>query len=170
MNNIKYKYIKLIFGLILFTSFVSCDEGGEPDPGKTTTGEFAGDWYIDITGIPTPINHALHSTYNTAANDNSMWIDDKKNGYEIKCKISIDPTNGTFSVKDSPNLYDLDTAGNPKSKVTITEGKIVKGGGLSKAGHTVDKITFKAYFSYDPPGTIIQYEGHKRTGFKEDEY
>jgi hypothetical protein len=64
---------------------------------------------------------------------------------------------------------DLDGSGVPASTVTITEGKIEKGAALSKAGHKVDKISFKAEFSYDP-GTIISFEGHKRTGFKEDEY
>lgn len=170
MNNIKNNIVKVLFGILMITTIASCDEGGDPNPGGTTTGQFAGDWYINISDASgTLAEHVHHYTYNTAANDNTMWIDDQGNGYEIKCKMTIN-TDGTFSATNSPNLLDLDANGKPNSTVTITEGKVEKGAALSKAGHKVDKITFKAQFSYDPPGTIISYEGHKRTGFKEDEY
>lgn len=165
MNNLKNNIIKLLFGILIFTSFSSCDEGGDPNPGGTTTGAFAGDWYINITdsdGNPL-YDHAFHSTYNTSANDNTMWIDDAENGYYIKCKVTVDIANGTFTATDSENLLD-------GSLVTITDGKIEKGKGLSKAGHVVDKISFRAHFDYDDDGYDILYEGHKRTGFLEDEY
>lgn len=165
MIKLKNNFIKILFGILIFTSFSSCDEGGDPDPGMTTTGKYAGDWFITLTdsdGAPV-VDHALHSTYNTAANDNTMWIDDHENGYFIKCKITMDVANGTFTAVASPNIID-------SGDVTITEGKIEKGAGLSQAGHVVDKISFRAHFSYDPPGYDILYEGHKRTGFLEDEY
>lgn len=150
----------LIFSLMLN----SCDEGGNPDPGKTNTGQFAGDWIINLTdsdGNPV-VEHALHSTYNTSANDNTMWIDDHENGYYIKCKFTIN-NDGTFSATDSENILDSGT-------VTITEGKIEKNGAVTPGGHTVDKISFRAHYSYDASGYDILYEGHKRTGFLEDEY
>lgn len=165
MKNIKNNIIKILFGILVFTSFASCDEGGEPNPGGTTTEKFAGDWFIDITDSDgtTQVAHALHSTYNTSANDNTMWIDDAENGWFLKCKITVNTADGTFTAVAQPNALEDGTT------VTITEGKIEKGAGLSKAGHVVDKISFKAEFSYDP-GYILTYEGHKRTGFKEDEY
>lgn len=165
MNILKNNFIKVLFGILILTSFSSCDEGGDPNPGGTTTEKFAGDWYIDLvdTDGDSHGDHVLHSTYNTAANDNTMWIDDHENGYFIKCKITMDVATGTFTAVAEPNIIDSGT-------VTITEGKIEKGAGLSKAGHTVDKISFRAHFSYDAPGFDILYEGHKRTGFKEDEY
>lgn len=179
MNKLKNNIIKVLFGILIMTSFSSCDEGGDPNPGGTTTEQFAGDWYInlsDASGIFA--EHVHHYTYNTAANDNTMWIDDHGEGYEIKCKITIN-NDGTFSTTASPNLattYDptkpTTAANNPayaSDTVIITEGKIEKGAAESKGGHKVDKISFKAEFSYDP-GTIITYDGHKRTGFKEDEY
>ncbi|OOG76226.1 lipid-binding protein [Flavobacterium sp. A45] len=169
MNKLKNNIIKVLFGILIMTSFSSCDEGGDPNPGGTTTEQFAGDWYIDISDASGILaQHVHHYTYNTAANDNTMWIDDHGDGYEIKCKMTIN-SDGTFSATASPNLLDLDATGKPQSTVTITEGKIEKGAAESKGGHKVDKISFKAEFSYDP-GTIITYEGHKRTGFKEDEY
>jgi hypothetical protein len=165
MNRLKNNIIKILFGILILTSFSSCDEGGDPEIGGTTTGAFAGDWFIDLTDSDgaSITHHALHSTYNTAANDNTMWIDDHENGYVLKCKITMDVANGTFTAVSQPNLID-------DSVVTITDGKIEKGAGLSKAGHVVDKISFKAHFDYDADGYDILYEGHKRTGFKEDEY
>ena len=152
--------------LVIFTSalFTSCDEGGDPNPGGTTTKDFAGDWFITITDAAgnVEVDHALHYTYNTSANDNTMWIDDHNHGWSLKSKITLNLDNGTFTATTQPNLNDSGT-------VTITEGKFEKGAGLSKAGHKVDKISFKAVFSYDPT-TVLTFVGHKRTGFLEDEY
>lgn len=163
MNKLKNNFIKILFGILIVTSFTSCDEGGDPNPGGTATEAFSGDWYITITDAAglVQVESALHSTYNTAANDNTMWIDDRGNGVLIKSKMTID-ANGTFTAVAQPNVGDSGT-------VTITEGKIEKGAGLSRAGHVVDKISFKAEFSTNP-GVILTFTGHKRTGFKEDEY
>lgn len=163
MNSIK-KILSISLILILTLSLSSCDEGGNPDPGKTNTGQFAGDWFISLTDTDGDVlvEHALHSTYNTSANDNTMWIDDHENGYYIKCKYTIN-NDGTFTATDSENILDSGT-------VTITEGKIEKNAAISKGGHTVDKISFRAHYSYDASGYDILYEGHKRTGFLEDEY
>lgn len=164
MKIIKNNIIKVLFGILVLASFTSCDEGGDPNPGGTTTQEMAGDWYISISNAAgtTLVDHALHSTYNTSANDNTMWIDDAQHGWWIKCKITVNLADGTFTATAQPNIIDSGT-------VTITEGKIEKGAGLSKAGHVVDKISFKAVFSYDP-GNKLTFVGHKRTGFLEDEY
>jgi hypothetical protein len=165
MKTLKNNFIKVFFGLLIVTSIVSCDKGGDPNPGGTTTGKFAGEWYISLTDTDgaSLVEHALHSTYNASANDNTMWIDDYENGYYIKCKITVDTANGTFTATDSENLLD-------GSLVTITDGKIEKGAATSKGGHVVDKISFRAHFDYDVDGYDILYEGHKRTGFLEDEY
>lgn len=164
MTKLKNNFIKILFGILILTSFPSCDEGGDPNPGGTTTEAFAGDWYITVANAAgiVQVESALHSTYNTAANDNTMWIDDHGNGVLIKSKITIDATNGTFTAVAQPNTGDSGT-------VTITEGKIEKGAGVSRGGHKVDKISFKAEFSTNP-GNILTFTGTKRTGFKEDEY
>jgi hypothetical protein len=167
MKLIKNNIIKILFGILIFATVSSCDEVEDTNPGGTTTEDFAGDWFISLKDT----NGAdlgggdffLHHTYNTAANDNTMWIDDEKHGYWIKCKMTINPADGTFSATNADNLLD-------GSKVTITNGKIEKGAGVSKAGHKVDKISFTAHFDYDPAGYNIIHTGHKRTGFLEDEY
>ena len=168
MKLIKNNIIKILFSILIFTTVSSCDEAGDPKPGGTTTQDFAGDWFIalkDSDGANVGNTFYLHRTYNTAANDNTLWIDDEKHGYEIKCKVTIDLATGTFTATNADNIIDA-----KGTKVTITNGKIEKGAGLSKAGHKVDKITFTAHFSYDPAGYNINYTGHKRTGFIEDEY
>lgn len=165
MNKLKNNFIKILFGILVLTSFASCDEGGDPNPGGTKMEAFAGDWYItikDAAGL-IEVESALHSTYNTAADDNTMWIDDHGNGALLKARITIDAATGAFTATAAqPNAGATGT-------VTITEGKIEKGAGISRGGHVVDKISFKAEFSTSP-GKILSYVGTKRTGFKEDEY
>jgi hypothetical protein len=169
MNKFRNNFIKVLFGILLFTSFTSCDEGGDPDPGMTTTGQYAGDWFITLTDTDgnVLIENLLHSTYNTSANDNTMWFDDHAEGYVVKSKFAINTATGSFFATDSPNIND---GGDNDTFVTITEGQITKFGALSKAGHPVDKIHLRVHYSYDPDGYDIIYEGHKRTGFLEDEY
>lgn len=164
MNKLKNKLTIAFFGLLVLVSFSSCDEGGDPNPGGTTVEKYAGDWFITLTDTDgnTLVENALHTTYNTSANDNTMWIDDHENGYWIKCKVTVNLADGTFTATDAENLLD-------GSLVTITEGKIEKNAATSLGGHTVDKISFRAHFDYDAPGYDILYEGHKRTGFLEDE-
>jgi len=165
----KNNFLKVLFSIFLITSLISCDEGGDPDKVMTTTGEFAGDWFITGTDTDGDIlfENALHYTYNTSANDNTMWLDDHENGYYVKSKFTIDTNTGAFGATNAINAND---GGDNTSTVTITEGQIIKGGAVSKAGHKVDKITFRVHYSYDDPGYDIIYEGHKRTGFYEDEY
>jgi hypothetical protein len=166
MNKLKNKLTLAFFGLLVLVSFSSCDEGGDPNPGGTTVEKYAGDWWITGTDSDGDVQfeHIKHTTFNTAANDNTMWIDDYTDGYYLKCKVTVNLADGTFSATDAENLND------PGTFVTITNGKIEKGAGLSQAGHVVDKISFTAHFDYDAAGYDILYDGHKRTGFLEDEY
>lgn len=167
----KIKFFKILLSIFLITSFVSCDEGGDPDPGKTNTGQFAGDWFItlrDSNGDPIPgvDDNALHHTFNTAANDNSMWLADDQHGYYIKAKFYINE-NGQFFASNSQNF---DDGGDNDTTVEIMDGQIIKNGAVSKGGHAVDRIYCKIHYSYDADGYDIIYEGHRRTGFLEDEY
>lgn len=166
MNKYSDNFIKVLFSIFLITSLVSCDEVGEIDKEMTTTGAYAGDWYIDATGTDGVklFEHVKHSTYNTSANDNTMWIDDHGDGERIKSKFTISTETGSFSATNAPNLLAVGKT------VTITQGQITKGGAVSKGGRKVDKIYFRVHYSDDAPGYDIIYEGHKVTGFYEDEY
>lgn len=169
MKNLKNNIIKILFGILISISFASCDAGGEPDAGGTTTQNFAGDWYISVPfdGVTKVIRF---STYNTSANDNTMFIDDNglsqktPNSQLLKAKYAINLSDGSFaSDVNTPNLRQANKT------VTITNGKIEKMAGTSRGGHTVDKISFTVEYSNEP-GVLYNYVGTKRTGFQEDEY
>ncbi|HSD06446.1 lipid-binding protein [Flavobacterium sp.] len=183
MKILKNNIIKILIGILISVSFASCDAGGDPEAGGTTTENFAGDWWINVNvkSGATVVNKSIKfSTYNTSANDNTMFIDD--NGLSqtstvpvnpisevLKSKFTINLTDGTFSSDpNTPNLRKASTA-STYGTVTITNGKIEKMAGTSKGGHTVDKISFTVEFS-NQPGVKYNYTGTKRTGFKEDEY
>ncbi|MDI1257304.1 MAG: lipid-binding protein [Flavobacterium sp.] len=167
MKKIKYNIAYILFGCFVMTSLASCDEGGDPDPGGTTTQNFAGDWHIIVLeedGV-TPAfggDYNLFSTYNASSNDENFWIDDHDSFFELKTKVqATDMTNLTFSATDSEELYLGDN-------VNITNGKILKNAAHSFGGHVVDSIYFEVEY-VDDPGTIYKFAGHKRTGFLEDE-
>jgi hypothetical protein len=167
MKKIKFNVAALFLSLVAIASFSSCDEGGEPDAGGTTTERFAGDWHIigfEPDGV-TPAfggGYVLYSTYNASSNDENFWIDDHDTFFEIKGKAQANLSDLTFSSEvNTPELY---TGGT----VTITNGKILENAAHSFGGHEVDSIYFEAEFDWDP-GTVYKFGGHKRTGFLEDE-
>lgn len=165
MKKLKINITRVLIAIFVLASFAACDEVGDNAPGGTTVEAMAGSWFITLTDSNGKVikENVLHSTYNTALNDNAMWIDDAKKGYVIKCKVTVDPKAETFTAANATNVLDSGT-------VTITDGKIEKGAGVTRGGHKVDKISFKAHFSYDAGGYDILYVGHRRTGFLEDEY
>ncbi|EJG01960.1 MULTISPECIES: lipid-binding protein [Flavobacterium] len=169
MKNLKNNIIKILCGILVSFSFASCDAGGDPEAGGTTTQDFAGDWFINVK-VEGVSKFIRFSTYNTSADDNTMFIDDnglsqtKPTSQLLKAKYSINLSTGNFaSDTNTPNLRQTNQT------VTITNGKIEKQAGTSKGGHTVDKISFTVEYSNEP-GVKYDYVGTKRTGFKEDEY
>jgi hypothetical protein len=52
--------------------------------------------------------------------------------------------------------------------VILKEGRIIRNGGRSKSGRTVDSIYLKYAFK-SAPSTDYILKGHERTGFIEDE-
>lgn len=165
MKNINI--IKVFILLFTVSLFVSCDEGGDPNPGGTNVEAIAGDWWV-IALKPDGVTPAYggdyvqFSTYNTAANDNGFWLDDNDNWMEIKAKASLNADGMTFSSEpNTPELYTDET-------VTVTNGMITKKSYTTISNTVVDEISFEAEFSWDP-GTVYKFVGHKRTGFLEDE-
>lgn len=164
---------------------VSCDEGGEPDAGGTVVEKYAGDWFLSAYRVDADGNieqvddgngvmvdnvwyeHTIYSTYNTAENNNEMWIDDAHNNGDddlyIKSKFTLNLDKGTFvSEEDTANIGYTDGR-----TLTITEGAFFKGLGKTKGGNAVDSLKLKVTDAVN--GTYI-LAGHKRTGFLEDEY
>ncbi|SFS69838.1 lipid-binding protein [Lutibacter maritimus] len=169
MKNIKSNVVNLFMTLLLITTFTSCDEvgDGDLDAGSTSVVEFAGDWWVialESDGI-TPAyggNYVQFTTYNTAADDGTMWIDDNNIFFQIKTRVSTNTSNLTFS--GDVNSSELYTEGT----VTVSNGKVTKGSYTTSSNTVVDEIYFEAEFDWDP-GTIYKFKGHKRTGFLEDE-
>jgi hypothetical protein len=167
MNTKNYKLLFAALLLMVFTTFVSCDEVEDIDVGGTSVEEMSGDWWV-IAFNPDGVTPAYggdyvnFTTYNTAANDGGMFLDDHGNWMEIKTKVEANVDNLTFS--GSPDAPELIT----DATVTVTNGKVTKKTYTVASNTKVDEISFEAEFSWDP-GTVYIFKGHKRTGFAEDE-
>lgn len=155
----------LIF-LIAANLVVSCDEGGNLDPGATAVVEMSGDWFVQtFVGGEMVADYAQISTYNTASDDGTeIWLDDHGNIWDFKVKSPINLSALTFS---GTNL-NSDVEGYAIT-VTISNGTIVTNGATTSGGNTADSISFDAEFS-DDPGTIYTMIGYKRNGLLEDEH
>jgi hypothetical protein len=136
------------------------------DPGATAAVKVANEWWVtlDLNGVKDSlgIGHFKIATYNTAANDNQIWIDDYENGWDVKFKATVDYKNLTFSADSAQNEY-------YPIKVQVTDGKILPNAGHSKSGNVVDSIHMKIGFG-DDPGNVYEMNGVARTRFAEDDY
>ena len=156
---------KLVLLLSIISSiplFYSCQK--VKDPGATAAVKVANEWWVTLTfnGDDIGIGHFKIATYNTAANDNTIWIDDYESGWDVKFRAPVDYTNLTFSATAAQNEYYNIT-------VNVTDGKILPKMGHSKSGNVADSIHMKLEFS-DDPGTIYEMNGVERTRFPEDDY
>ncbi len=137
-----------------------------PEVGGTSAEKLANEWWVTLDSVGVPdfygIGNFKIATYNTAANDNTIWVDDLENGYQVKFKATADYTNLTFSAQAAANEYYPVT-------VNLTEGKIFPNAGHSKSGNIVDSIHMKLEFS-DDPGFIYEMNGVARTRLIEDDY
>jgi hypothetical protein len=135
-----------------------------PEVGGTSAEKVANEWWVtlkmgndDLLGT-----HVKLVTYNTSADNDSMWIDDLGNIWQFKCKAKVDYPNLTFLANDAPNdYYDI--------TVNIANGKVIQNGGVSKTGNVTDSIYFETKFSDDPDNTYI-ISGTARTRYAEDDY
>lgn len=158
------KKITLVLAIVvLIFSLNSCQK--VKDAGATSAVKVANEWWVtltlngdDIYGI----GHFKIATYNTAANDGTIWIDDYGNGWNVKFKSQVDYKTLTFSANNAQNEYYNIT-------VNQTDGKILPKAGHSKSGNVADSIHMKVEFS-DDPGTFYEMNGVERTRFPEDDY
>ncbi|HEY2721778.1 MAG TPA: lipid-binding protein [Chitinophagaceae bacterium] len=156
---------KISIGLFVIIVIVSFSCKKEVKPGNTAAVKAANGWWVtftlggaDVYGLGT----VFLSTYNTSANDDSLWVDDLGDSWEFKCKAKVDYSNLTFTTTNAQNEYYNIT-------VNLTDGKILPKAGRSKSGVATDSIYFKANFS-DDPSNIYEISGTARTGLAEDDY
>jgi hypothetical protein len=138
------------------------------DPGKTVATKMANGWWVtltqggnDIYGLGT----FFLTTYNTAGNGDSIWVDDLQHSWIFKCRAAANFSSETFSAPNASNNYNGDT-----SFVKIVNGKVLPGAGKTKGGNRSDSIYMQVSFSDDPNNLNYIISGTARTGFIEDDY
>jgi len=133
-----------------------------PSPGGTAAQAFANEWWVKVNDTGKVVKL---STYNTSLNLDSMWIDDLKHTDTFRCKANIDVNGLAFSSQSGKNIY---TTSKPFT-INITNGKIVKNGGVTKTGNIVDSIYMEVEFS-TKPGVKKKIAGVARTRWDDDDY
>jgi hypothetical protein len=144
-----------------------------PDVGGTAAQKMANEWWVTLklNGADQYGTHVKIKTSNTAANDDSLWVDDYPAGtsgnvwgFQVKTKADYNAL--TFSTpaagtKSAVAAYPI--------TVTITNGQVFPKMGHSRSGVIVDSIHMKIKFSDDPANTY-DISGQERTRLIEDDY
>ncbi len=159
------KKILIISFTLLLGFMMSCDKMKDPtvdfvNLGKTLPGE----WWVTYTVDGADVyGHTVLTTSNTAANTSTeMWVTDNGNFWQFQVKANANAESNTFSVVEGADIIWDDNT-------TITDGKVIINGGMSKAGNVTDSIYMEIEWASDP-GTIYVCSGVRRTGFLDDEY
>ncbi|MFA5327165.1 MAG: lipid-binding protein [Prolixibacteraceae bacterium] len=156
------KYFLILF-VVLSVVFSSCDKKAEYIEIDSQVVEAAGEWWIKFSKTDYETGYLKVLTFNTAADvATEMWVSDNGNWKDIKFKCPVNISDLTFG---GTSLVNATT----EMTVTLKNGKITKGGGLSTSGVVTDKITFEIELSSEPGVTYIA-EGTRKTGFIEDEH
>lgn len=168
-----------IYVLILcaVAAFAGCTK--TQDPGQTNLQKATGQFWVMLYAdgdeqYPSPFHL---STVNTAADKDSIWIDQLVNGliaFQLRAGVNIQ--NMTFaSTTNTENLYFTskeDWVTNANTYVpegaTITEGKIMHKAAHSTTGVVTDSIYFKIKFSDDP--TTYEMKGTGTTNWPDDDF
>ncbi len=163
----KTRYNLLILA-ILTLMLTSCEEDGyaDYDPGKTNTQELSGQWYISIYSLDGERLTGYYelSTYNTAANDNTIFVDDNGDLFPLKVRANGNVEALTFTAENAENLY------SEEATATITDGKIIPDGTKASGSRTVvDSLAFQVELADDPDSPYL-VAGYRNTGFDEDQH
>ena len=166
------KKVLYLATLLFCAVFTSCEK---EKVGNTETMAMAGQWYVTVDAADESGNvvegfedlfglgRHLLVTSNTAANSASeMMIDDLGNFWMYRVKVSCDINNLTFAT-GSQTVENLN--GDP-IEVTISNGKIVKDGGVQNNGSKADYIEFYVSFSDDPYPAAYGYKNYKVSGIR----
>lgn len=142
------KKILVLIGIVAV--FTSCFK--EPEIWNSSTVDCAGDWYVTtaIKGGDVVEAHKQIYTYNTAADDGTMFVN--LTNIALIQTISKVKTHGkSFSGTDV---------------LDIANGLVTEDGGTSKTGNVTDAIYMEVTYG----GITYVIQGHRKTGFQEDEY
>ena len=166
------KKVLYLATLLFCAVFTSCEK---EKVGNTETMAMAGQWYVTVDAADESGNvvegfedlfglgRHLLVTSNTAANSASeMMIDDLGNFWTYRVKVSCDINSLTFAT-GSQTVTNLN--GDP-IEVTISNGKIVKDGGVQNNGSKSDYIEFYVSFSDDGYPATYGYKNYKVSGIR----
>jgi len=161
-------YKNLIFIAIVIFTMNGCKK--TYDPGTTKAAKVANEWWVNLylDGKPQLSTFSKIETYNTAANNDSIWLDDLGNVWNFKIKAKFDATALTFQATNavSKNYLTPDTT---FINVTITDAKILPLAAKSTTGVPTDSIYFKVVFS-DDAATTYEIKGTGRTMWSPDDF
>jgi hypothetical protein len=168
------KKVLYLATLLFCAVFTSCEK---EEVGSTNTEAMAGQWYVTVDAADASGNvvegfedlfglgRVLMLTYNSSKNDpNEIIVDDLGNFWSFKVKVKCDQNNMSFSTTTSEanNLVaDYEELG-----VTITGGKIIKGGGKQNNGSVADYIEFYVSFDDDDYPARYGYTNYKVSGVR----
>ena len=163
------KKVLYLATMLLCMAFTSCQK---EEIGGTAAQNLAGQWYVEANVVnadgsviedPYGLGRFQILTYNTSANNPSeIWIDDSKNFWNFKVKATGDVNSLTISAASAQNQR------GDEITVNITNGKILKNGGVQNNGSPADYISIDVEFS-DDPGTIYRLEGVRYSGLEEND-
>lgn len=175
------KYISFfVTALVLSLGLASCSTETDEPAGGTAVEDMCGHWVVtcDVIDHGENLGDDYHMgkwdmiTYNTANNDNDvMWISDQGNFWGYTGKMQVDYNAKTFSCKDV-YIYTFDVKddegnviGQEDAFMTITNGKIIKNGGVNVNGKPTDAIEYDIQFSDDDPDIVYHIHGVRYAGF-----
>lgn len=180
------KKIVYLFAAVLL--FASCEKD---EIGGTATEALAGQWYVhvdavdengdvvysgaDIFGLGT----FMLLTYNTASNTaDTLFVDDLKNFWDFKVKVSCNTSDRTFGNTGFADNYKYECG------VKITDGKVLPQAATTPSGMPADSIVFFVEFDddldEDEDGNVVyvpeaygfknyRIAGYRYTGFTNDD-
>ncbi len=157
--------MKNIFILLLFVVLTTLSCKKSYVVGGTMNPQASNGWWVTAleNGNDVGVGYFFLSTYNTADNPDSIWIDDHEQFWQFKVKAMINITALTFTTTNSQNNY-------YNSLVTINNGKILPKAGHSTSGVVTDSIYMEAHFNDDPDSATWTIAGVARTGLIEDDH
>lgn len=142
---------KILFIIAIAIAFASCTK--EPEVWDSSVKYMSGDWFVktmDSGGALVEDYKEIHC-YNTADDNGDMWID-LNNVILFSATIKVN-TDMMYSFSGGEDL-------------SVSEGMVELGKGVSKMGNTTDSFSMKV----EKDGVVYTVEGHRKTGFPEDNY
>ena len=162
----------LIVALLMGLGLASCSVETDEPAGGTTVEKMAGHWVVTVDAYDTegkllyedPYNMGEWDmyTYNTANDDNDqIWLSDGAHFWDYTLKVPIDLNAQTFGIQNGFMYND----GEADQFCTITNGKIIKDGGLNVNGKPTDAIEYDITFTDDEYGFVYHVHGVRYAGF-----